>query len=62
MITEDYHSRAAKNWVDFKVIMTKLEEIQGLYEKELMRVIEKENKIEELMGELRNVEMYSEEL
>jgi len=27
-----------------------------------MRVIEKENKIEETMGELRNAEMYAEEL
>jgi len=24
MITEDYHSRAAKNWIDFGVLMSKL--------------------------------------
>lgn len=57
MISEDYHSRAAKNWLDFNLIKFKYNEKCEEYEKAQTIIKERDTTLHILTISLRNLEM-----
>ncbi len=57
MICEDYHSRAAKNWLDFNLVKFKYNEKCDEYTKALEDIKERDLNIENLKTVQRNLEM-----
>lgn len=62
MISEDYHSRASKNWIEFTVVKIKYHETQDLLDEANKIIMARDLQIDDLEMQVKNLEMHIEEL